>query len=702
MSTVSSSSTNPFPGDQGPALGPSPQVNAQLVEETKRQIRELVQEITRLSQSEAEPGEFYEGFLTRVVQALAAVGGAVWTASESNQLQLTYQVNLPQTGLLESPEKQASHGRLLSKLMTAGEPQLVPPHSGAAEDEEDAGNPTEMLLVVGTLRVDQEVVGLVEIFQRATGGPSTQRGYLRFLRQMCDLASDYLKNRRLRLFGDKQLLWEQLEQFTRRVHQSLDPAATAMTLANEGRRLLGCDRVSVSVGRGDRQRLEAISGCEQIERRSRTVRRLEELIAAAIVTGEPFWYRGELEELPPQLEEAVQKYLDESHARTVGIVPLVPPPEESSAEDEEQTSRRRRPARPEPVGALVIEQLQDSRLPPATAERTEIVALHGAVALTNAVAHRDVPFLAIWKALGKVRGLFGRRHISKTTAVLTTIGLIVAALVVIPADFKLESRGMLQPERRREVFAAVDGLITNVRAEHGMQVQQGDVLAEMSNTDLDVALADVIGRLASTEEQIRTIQRALYDDGRRSQEEQTRLNGQLLELRSNAASLARQVELYREKQKQLVVRSPIAGEVVTWQPREKLLQRTVQRGQELLTVVDPTSPWELELQLPESRAGHVAQAWENRGEDDLEVTFLLATHPGEEFHGRVVDIHETADAGEEGNTVLVRVAIDSDQLPELRPGATVTAQVHCGKRPLGYVWFHDVYALIQSKILFRL
>ena len=705
MSTVSSSSPNPF-GRRCSCVPPvesAAQVNTQLVEETKRQIRELVQEISRLSQSEVEPGEFYEGFLSRVVQALAAVGGAVWTARRKQRAASASPTRstCSKTGLVESKEKQARHGRLLKRILNSGESQLVAPHSGAAEDDE-AGNPTDLLLVVGTLRVDQEVVGLVEVFQRATGGPSTQRGYLRFLRQMCDLASDYLKNRRLRLFGDKQLLWEQLEQFTRRVHQSLDPTITALTLANEGRRLLGCDRVSVAIGRKHKQRLEAISGCEQVERRSRSVRRLEELIAAAIATGEPFWYRGDSDELPPQLEEAVQKYIDQSHARTVGIVPLLPPREEAEDEDQTKISRKQRNKKPVPVGALVIEQLQDGRLPAAANERTEVVAQHGAVAVGNAVALRDIPLLSLWKALGKTKVLVLPRNLPKSLGVAGALAVFVAALLLWPAELKLESRGVLQPQHRREVFAALDGLIVSVPTEHGQQVERDQVLAEMRNTDLEVAIADVLGELTSTEEQIRSIERALLDDGRRSQEDQTQLSGQLLELRTTRESLARQVELYREKQKQLFIRSPLAGQVVTWQVRENLLQRTVQRGQALMTIVDPNSPWELELEVPENRAGRVAHAWQNRGEDDVPVTFLLATHPGEEFEGRVVDVHRTADVGEEGNTVLVRVAIDRDQLPELRPGVTVTAQVHCGKRPLGFVWFHDVIDLVQSKILFRL
>ena len=74
-----------------------------------------------------------------------------------------------------------------------------------------------------------------------------ERGYLRFVMQMCDLAEDFLKTRQLRLYTDRQAIWSQLEQFTRLAHSSLEPRATAYTLANEGRRLIECDRVSLAI-----------------------------------------------------------------------------------------------------------------------------------------------------------------------------------------------------------------------------------------------------------------------------------------------------------------------------------------------------------------------------------------------------------------------------------------------------------------------
>ena len=163
------------------------------------------------------------------------MGGAVWTINEDNQLALQYQINFQQTNLRDDEEAQARHGRLLCNAMSGPEGMLVPPHSGT-EGDEQAANPTEFLLVLAPLRTDLELVGLVEVFQRSDVSVSTQRGYLRFLLQMCELAADFLKSHQLRHFSDRQVLWSRLEDFTRAVHASLEPTETAYTIANEGRR----------------------------------------------------------------------------------------------------------------------------------------------------------------------------------------------------------------------------------------------------------------------------------------------------------------------------------------------------------------------------------------------------------------------------------------------------------------------------------
>ena len=69
-----------------------------------------------------------------------------------------------------------------------------------AGDEAPAANPTGFLLLLGLLKTDLETIGVVEIFQRAEAGPTTQKGYLRFLMQMCELAGDFLKSHQLASF----------------------------------------------------------------------------------------------------------------------------------------------------------------------------------------------------------------------------------------------------------------------------------------------------------------------------------------------------------------------------------------------------------------------------------------------------------------------------------------------------------------------
>ena len=184
-----------------PSHSPETEQSAAAIDEgaihrAKQEIQGLVQEVVELSRSEIEPTEFYAALLDKSVTALAAVGGVVWTQEEGTPLGLEYQVNLRETGLAESEEAQMQHGRLLQQVIAKGEPALIPPHSGfgdSPDGEDAAANPTDFLLVLAPIKSDRGVDGLVEIFQRAGARPTTQRGYLRFMSQICELAGEYLK-----------------------------------------------------------------------------------------------------------------------------------------------------------------------------------------------------------------------------------------------------------------------------------------------------------------------------------------------------------------------------------------------------------------------------------------------------------------------------------------------------------------------------
>jgi hypothetical protein len=136
--------------------------------------------------------EFLAELLTRVVAALAAKGGAIWMQSNGTW-KLACEVNLHDTGL---PERHfhGRHWQLVLSVLRTGESMLVPPGEDYGEDA--GGNPTNSLLVLSPIKVGDEVIAVAEIFQRSDTGPAIQRGYQRFLTQMCGLAASSLALRR--------------------------------------------------------------------------------------------------------------------------------------------------------------------------------------------------------------------------------------------------------------------------------------------------------------------------------------------------------------------------------------------------------------------------------------------------------------------------------------------------------------------------
>ncbi len=672
------------------AEGDAQAFDPRLVQQTKLQIRTLVNEIAQLSQSECSLAEFYDGFLNRVTSALASAGGAIWTVDENGQLDLNYQINLAHARLDEDEDAQYQHDLLLRKIAHGGESALVHPNSGSAE-EDVAGNPTDFLLVLGVIKIDGRVEGIVEIFQRAGGGPATQRGYLRFLMQMCDLATDYLKTRRLRQFRQRQQLWDRLEQFIHVIHGSLDTKDTVYTIANEGRRLIDADRVSVALCRGRGCRVEVVSGLDSINRRARDVRQLSELTTAVVRGRHPLWYHGDADDLPPQIEKKLSQYIDQSHSRLVAIVPLL-----------ESPTKNGKPRASKPIGALVVEQLQDNRLTESFEKRVEVVAGHSADALSNALNYNSLFLLPLWKLLGKARLIVAGRNFPKALFVLVALVASIIAACVVPADLDLSATGKLQPALRTDIFARVDGTLEDLAVRPGQLVKHQQTLARLENKRLESEVITLQGSVLEKQQQIDAINRAIHEDPHMTGVEEVQLIGKMKQLQESQASARQQLDVYRQQQRQLIITSPVAGQVADWKVRTKLLYRPIDRGQRLMTVYDPAGDWELELRMLGRRIGKVDAA-QRQFKEPLKVAFILATHPGQEFEGQVIEIDRTADTRDEnGNTVRIRVAIDKDKLPDLRDGAKVSARVHCGRGSIGYVWFHELIETVQAKVLFWL
>ena len=86
---------------------------------------------------------------------------------------------------------------------------------------------------------------------------------------------------------------------------------------------------------------------------------------------------------------------------------------------------------------------------------------------------------------------------------------------------------------------------------------------------------------------------------------------------------------------------------------------------------------------------------------DIRVTYILLNDPQRRLEGKLLDIQRAAELlQEEGVCYRLRIAVNKEDLREPRPGAEAISRVHCGKRALGFVLFHDAWEWAQKNLFF--
>lgn len=690
-------------------------------EETWREIEEVVQEVTRQSRVAVPAEEFFPGLLENSVRTMAATSGAVWMR-HADGIRLEYQLNLASTGLVTSPtadddslieQRSQQHLRLLHRVLGEATATAVSPQAGS----NDAGlpeNPTDFLLLLCPISIDERAVGIIEVFQRSNVSPGAVQGFLRFLTALAELAADFLRNSQLRDLQNRAALWSQFEQFTERLHTSLDVDRIAASIANDGRQLIGCDRVTVAVRRGSRFSVRSVSGLDSIDRRSNVVRAATDLIRRVVSTGEPFWYQDCSDqqapsagvEIAPQLDDAVHGYLDESPARLLAVFPLLSNAEIASQAD---CTGPTEIEDPKPVGAILVERFDGTETSSLLRHRCEVVARQSSLALRNALEYSSLPCLPMLRMVSRSAWYLQLRQLPRTALIVGILAAAVTALAIVPAEFTVEGHGELQPAVRRGVFASSDGVVADLApalmSDESAAVSAGETLVRLANTDLEFELTRVLGEIRTAQESLRTkeVERLNVNDSDPDWESQLeKLSAEEKELEVRLASLKAQLDVLKQQQADLMVKSPIDGEILTWEAARILESRPVRRGDLLVEVADVDGPWILEIRVPDKNIGYVNEARRDL-KKNLTVSFILATDPRTTRYGTIRDVaSDTRSYGDAGPTVLVTVEIDSSEIPEnqLRPGATVIPHIHTGKRPIGYVWFHELIHTIRTKLLF--
>jgi hypothetical protein len=215
--------------------------------EAWQEIEAVFNELAGLLRSGISPAEFHGRVLERLVGLLAAVGGAVWSIGPDRRLSVLCQLHLDQS-LAGDSQELARHERLADTVARSGQPRVIPP----AYRDGQLANASPWLAILCPVLVEGEAVTVVEVFQRPDGRKAVEEGYLRIVRTACELAEEYHRRGTVVELRERQSELRSLLEYVSQIHQSLDLTATTAAIANEGRRVLGCDRVTVLSSRGGR------------------------------------------------------------------------------------------------------------------------------------------------------------------------------------------------------------------------------------------------------------------------------------------------------------------------------------------------------------------------------------------------------------------------------------------------------------------
>jgi multidrug efflux pump subunit AcrA (membrane-fusion protein) len=687
-----------------------------LLEQTKNQIRKLVAEIADLAESDIQPNEFYVEFLNRAVAAVAASGGAFWMMDGRGGLRLQYQVEFAITGMMDGRVKTAPHDALLGCMLQASQAQNIPPNA-VIEGMPQAFNPTDLALIIAPLMVDKQVVGLLEILMDPTRRAAQQKSTLRFVSDLCDLAATYLKNRQMRQMMSQQRLWNQLEGFTHQIHGSLDLKETSYAVVNDGKRLVGCDRLSVALKISGRTMVEAISGQEVVEQRSNLIRELTRLCKVVIRSGEDLVYTGNTEGCAPDIRDALEMYVDESGSKVVVITLLHKPEADEGAERKEKI----------PFGCLVSEQIGDELAPTDMHARTEVVSRHSSTALWNAQEHHKIFMKPVLKAMGSPWRTFRGRTLAKIAAGVAAILVFALCMAFIPCTLTIEGHGSLLPEERHKIYAPAAGIVAAVPKDHDERVHAGDIVAKLESKELQKELNGLIAERQKAESQFGSL--GLQADKLRSGQDSQdllQIQAQRAEAKITMRSTKARIEIVEEQLELMNVRSPQDGIITTWEARKTLMGRPVDVGTELLQIAATDGEWILEVEVPDDDMGPVLAAQSQLEADiregrkkpgtTLPTYFVTMTDPEHRYPGYVIRVAPSAETMAESeqykNRHIVKVTVGFSEavrqdylarnnIKEMRPGAEVRARVNCGRTNLAYYLLRKPIQVFYESVLFR-
>jgi len=666
-----------------------------LVSRARRELSEIIREVTALSRQPISSGSFFAGLLDRVVCAIAASGGVIWDCRSPVPCAISRtgkytDASIPGAG-------HAAHQTLLREVAANQTPVVVPSTPDAADPNlpsNPSPYPAAIVPIVDLARdVSQGASGnggfVIVIFLEPEAGVATLRGYLRFVTQMSDLASEFLRADELRQSRRSQSIQRGITDSLLRLHELKTARAVAAELVDSAADLFSLSRVTLARinTRASRRRamVLAVSHVETIDRRGETCKRLEAEIGQCVMQCPAIWFDGASRPAP-----------DES-----GLIPL------GAIHDGNDRHRL----------WLQVHQADhalthESPLRQAIADwSASALAIHA-----DRLTFESIPGATLYTALSPnwiaISPSTPRRLVTCALAIV-----LVAWIALLPTPMMVTAPATLRPTNARTHYAPSDAVIESVDVRHGQSIHAGDTLLRLRDWSIEEQLTTLKARRAVVTQRLdRSISSlvetppahpsVMHPRGSRSDDD---LVQQQRLLEEESLGLDNQIECLVAAIDRLTIRADRDGTIDAWQTELTATGRPVRRGDWLVRVIPRDATWMADAKIHSSRAAAVIDQWH----DSPDQTFTISTlaRPDQIFDASVArcgigaqssrghDSQVNPTAGVDDTTMAVELKIegqgDADPSDQWTYGAPATVTIRCANRPLVEVVFYDLIRAIK-------
>jgi multidrug efflux pump subunit AcrA (membrane-fusion protein) len=419
------------------------------------------------------------------------------------------------------------------------------------------------------------------------------------LTRLAEVAGVALRNAERMAANDRTGDLELVMEMSRAIGSTLDLDRVMRAVVNLAMRAITFDRGAIALYERGKCDIRALAGVEKFDPEDPELQDLAVRGAWAAGVGEAF-YLSDRTEAGSDAERLFLQIF-EGDLEADGVVSGLYIP----LKDDEGV-----------LGILLFEAERPEFATERQRELATILANQATVALRNAQLYQQVPLADTLGAIHAKKEAFLALPAMRRLTWAVIAAVAIASLTLIQWPLRVEAnQPVFRPNVRTEIRPLVDGVVERVFIGEGARVARGDPIVQLRDaeqrTSRDAALSD-----AASAEREATAASARGDAA------EERLQ------RMRADALRREASVLDEQVRAALVRSPVAGIVLTPRPQERL-GSWVDAGSELI-VVGRTDTLELDFNVDERDIGRVQVG--------DEVRLRVDAYPQRTFVGRVTVI----------------------------------------------------------------